>query len=78
MFRKVILQIKGVLNKAAQYKVLTQRDRRFSGKFNPEALELAINGYAVDGWVVKAAVTAEFKGGLSTREELIVIMEKVN
>lgn len=59
-----------------QYKVLTQRDRRFSGKFNPEQLEEALNGYATEGWHVVGTATAEFKGGLSTREELIVIMEK--
>jgi len=37
-----------------QYKVLTQKDRFFAGKFDPEKLESAINSYASEGWVVKA------------------------
>lgn len=61
-----------------EYKVLTQRDRRFSGKFNPETMEAALNGYSSEGWHLVAAVTAEFKGGLSTREELIFLLERSN
>jgi hypothetical protein len=33
-----------------QYKVLTQKDRFFAGKFDPEKLEAAINSYAAVGW----------------------------
>ena len=37
-----------------EYKVMTQKDRFFSGKFNPEKLEAALNSYArragVSGW----------------------------
>ena len=29
-----------------EYKVMTQKDRFFSGKFNPEKLEAALNSYA--------------------------------
>ena len=29
-----------------EYKVLTQKDKWFSGKFNPETLEQALNAYA--------------------------------
>jgi hypothetical protein len=61
-----------------EYKVLTQRDRRFSGKFNPETMEAALNGYSSEGWHLVAAVTAEFKGGLSSREELIFLLERPN
>ena len=40
-----------------QYKVLTQKDRFFGGKFDPEKLEATINSYPVknqiipQGWV---------------------------
>lgn len=34
----------------ATYKVITQKDRYFSGKFSPEKLEAAINSYAEQGW----------------------------
>ena len=33
-----------------EYKVLTERDKRFSGSFDPESLEQALNGYAAEGW----------------------------
>ena len=64
---------------AVQYKVLNLRTPRFSGKFNPEVLEHEINGYAKDGWVLKATMSADlFRHGLSTRAELFLIMEKAN
>lgn len=59
-----------------QYKVLTQKDRFFAGKFDPEKLESAINSYATEGWVVKAATTATIPGFGSSREEMIVILER--
>ena len=57
-----------------QYKVLTQKDRFFSKKFNPVKIEEALNTLAKDGWELEVGVTAEFKGG--KREELILILEK--
>ena len=35
-----------------QYKVLTQKDKWYSGKFDPEKLEEAINAYAKQDWRV--------------------------
>ncbi|MCA9108550.1 MAG: DUF4177 domain-containing protein [Planctomycetaceae bacterium] len=60
-----------------EYKVLTQKDRWFSGKFDPEKLEEALNAYAEHGWVVKAATTATIPGLMSgTRDEMIIILER--
>lgn len=60
-----------------EYKVLSQKDKWFSGKFDPLRLEQAINAYAQQGWVVKAAFTAEIPGIMShSREEAIVILER--
>ena len=60
-----------------QYKVLTQKDKWFSGKFDPEKLEQAINAYAQQGWVVKAAFSAQVPGVFSgNREEAIMILER--
>lgn len=60
-----------------EYKVLTQKDKWFSGKFDPEKLEKAINAYAQQGWIVKGVTTASIPGGLNTyREELIVLLER--
>jgi hypothetical protein len=61
----------------AQYRVLTQKDRFFGGKFDPQKLESAMNSFATEGWKVKAVTTATIPGGLgSGREELIVVLER--
>lgn len=60
-----------------KYKVLTQKDRFFSGKFDPDKIEAAINSYVQEGWMVRAVTSASFPGLLSAnREELIVLLEK--
>jgi hypothetical protein len=42
-----------------EYKVLTQRDSRFLGKFDPDVLASVLNGYAAEGWrVVQSFLTA--------------------
>ena len=59
-----------------EYKVLTQKDKWFSGKFDPDKLEEALNAYAEQGWAVKAATTASIPGFGGNRDELIVILER--
>ena len=64
-------------NVMKEYKILTQKDKWFSGKFDPQRLEQAINAYAQQGWVLKAAFSAEIPGVFShSREEAIVILER--
>ena len=59
-----------------QYKVLTQKDRYFSGKFSPEKLEAAIKGYAEQGWRVISMATARIPSVGRDREELVVLLER--
>ena len=59
-----------------QYKVLSQKDKWFSGKFDPQKLEEAINAYAQQGWCVKAAFSAQVPGIMGQREEAIVLVER--
>lgn len=59
-----------------QYKVLSQKDKFLSGKFDPEKLEQAINSYATEGWSVVSMATASFPTLTGTREELIVVLER--
>lgn len=59
-----------------EYKILTQKDRFFAGKFDPEKLESAINSYAAEGWIVKAATTASIPSFGGTREEMIIVLER--
>ena len=60
-----------------EYKVLTQKDKWFSSKFNPELLEAALNSFAEQGWKVVSSSTAEFPGMFSAnRQEIIIILER--
>jgi hypothetical protein len=59
-----------------EYKVLTQKDKWFSGKFDPEKLEQALNGYAAQGWRVISCASAKISGFGGNREEMIVILER--
>ena len=61
-----------------EYKVLTQKDKWFSGKFDPAKLEEAVNAYAKQGWVVKTTFSAEIPGvfGGKEREEAVIILER--
>lgn len=59
-----------------EYKVLSQKDKWFSGKFDPQKLEEAINAYASQGWRVVSAFSAEVPGVFGQREEAIIILER--
>ena len=59
-----------------EYKVLTQKDRFFAGKFDPEKLENAINAYASEGWCVVTTATASIPSITGAREEMVVILER--
>lgn len=60
-----------------EYKVLTQKDKWYSGKFDPERLEGALNAYAQQGWSVVFGTSASFPGFFSSnREELIVVLSR--
>ena len=47
---------KGVIMK--EYKVMSQKDKWLSSKFDPEKLEQGINAYAEEGWQVVSIATA--------------------
>ena len=59
-----------------QYKVLTQKDKWFTQKFDPEKLEQALNAYADQGWVLKGVTTADIPGFGGNRNELVVVLER--
>ncbi len=59
-----------------EYKVLSQKDKWFSGKFDPQALESAINAYAEQGWRLVACATPEIPSFGGARQEFIGIMER--
>lgn len=60
-----------------EYKVLTQKDKWYSGKFDPERLEGALNAYDQQGWSVVFGTSASFPGFFSSnREELIVVLSR--
>jgi hypothetical protein len=68
-----------------EYKVITQRDEFFASKFNPAALQDALNVHAAQGWHVVSLTTTDVgsfvgsfwaKGGGSSRQELVVLLER--
>ncbi|MGB9378418.1 MAG: DUF4177 domain-containing protein [Mycobacteriales bacterium] len=58
-----------------EYKVLTERDKRFSDKFDPDVLQTALNAYGADGWWLAESVlvSAPMK---SSKTELLLILER--
>ena len=58
-----------------QYKVLTERDSRFAGRFDAETLEQALNAYANDGWKVVMGfnVASVWK---SLKSTIMIVLEK--
>jgi len=56
-----------------QYKVVTQKDKWFSSKFDPEKLEELINSLASQGWVLKSTASANVG---QSRSELVLIFER--
>ena len=66
-----------IINNKKEYKVLTQKDKWFSGKFDPAKLEGAINAYAKQGWRFVGCATASIPSLMGgPREEMVVIMER--
>lgn len=59
-----------------RYKVLTQKDKWFSGKFDPNNLETALNAYAEQGWRVISCATADIPGFGGSRQEFITVLER--
>ena len=59
-----------------EYKVVTQKDRMFGGKFNPEQVQNGLNSYAEEGWTLKAVATATFPSLGGGREELVMFLER--
>jgi hypothetical protein len=61
-----------------KYKVISQKDKWFSGKFDPALLEKMLNEHAADGWRVVSMASASREGLLTGggKDELIVLLEK--
>lgn len=59
-----------------EYKILSQKDKFLSGKFDPDNLEKAINAYAEQGWEVVSMATASFPSFTGAREEVIVLFQR--
>ena len=59
-----------------EYKVLSQKDKWLSGKFDPAILEQALNAYAQQGWRVIGCATADIPGFGVARQEFITLLER--
>lgn len=58
-----------------EYKVLTERDSRLSGRFDLEVLEATLNSYAAEGWRVAEGFMAA-NLAKSVKAEIVVILER--
>jgi len=58
-----------------EYKVLTERDSRFSGSFDHESLETTLNSYASEGWRVISGFTAS-SVWKSSKSEIMIVLER--
>ena len=56
-----------------EYKVLSQQDRRWSGKFTPENLESTLNSYAAEGWRVVGTLPVASPWTMSTSQVMILL-----
>jgi hypothetical protein len=54
------------------YKIHTQRDKTFSGAFDPTELEAALNAHAADGW----RLAEGFKVSSLWKSEIVLILER--
>jgi hypothetical protein len=58
-----------------EYKVLTERDARFSGNFDVEILETTLNSYAAEGWrLAESFVAASL--WKSAKAEIVMVLER--
>ena len=58
-----------------EYKVLTERDKRFSGGFDAEALERVLNECAADGWRLADGFVAS-SVWKSSKAEIVLVLER--
>ena len=58
-----------------EYKVLTERDSRFSGSFAPESLETILNSEAAHGWRLAEGFLAT-NLWKSIKAEVVLILER--
>jgi Domain of unknown function (DUF4177) len=63
------------MNKRFEYKMLTQRDTKFSGTFDLQGLESALNEHAAQGWRLAEGlvVTSFWKSG---KAEIVLVLER--
>ena len=63
-------------NTVKVFKVMTQKDRAFGGKFNPEKIEEALNAMGKEGWEIDGVTSAEFPSLTGGRQELVIFLSK--
>jgi hypothetical protein len=58
-----------------EYKVLSERDSRFSGKFDLDQLENELNSCAADGWRIAGGLSA-MSIWKNAKSEILVFLER--
>jgi len=58
-----------------EYKIITERDRRFAGGFDGDALEAVLNLHAADGWRLAESLVAA-NVWKSAKSEMVLVLER--
>jgi hypothetical protein len=58
------------------FKVITQKDRAFGEKCNPEKIKKALNSMGKEGWEIDGVTSAEFPSITGGRQELFISHQK--
>ncbi len=58
-----------------EYKILSERDTRFTGKFDLDGLETALNSYAGEGWRLAGSFVAASQWK-SSKVEIVMVLER--
>ncbi len=59
-----------------EYKVLTDKEGFFGNNFDTQKIETVLNGYAEQGWELKAVGRNEFPGFGGKRDEIVIFLER--
>lgn len=61
-----------------EYRVLTQKDKWFSGRFDSVSLEKMLNEFARSGWTLKSITSSSREGIVlgGNKDELLIVLER--
>lgn len=59
-----------------EYKVISQRDKFWGNRYNPEEIEAHLNELGEQGWEFVLAINSDSAGVMTNRSEMIMIFKR--